>query len=426
MFIPLKQKVQATYGNTVRLSTKKMKALAGLLLVFGLCTNTLASKTPLKSAGALSFGPTNVLFVGDNIAGKVHAFDFPNKAFDNQEGFTLGRAQSFEGRTIINNIDGQIAAMLGTTSDDVVINDMVVHPETKQIFISVHRGKGPKPSPIILKVNKGKLAPVNLSLAAHSSVDLDIASAKTFEFGQPLNTLAITDIDYFDGELFIAGLSNEEFSSKLRRVAYPFKGKVSQSSIEIWHAVHAQFETRAPIITQDIRILDDVPTLIAVYACTPIVKIPLSELQDGKKVRGTMIGEMGFGNTPIDIVSFTHPMYKQDVVLVTNTNRSAVQVTLSDIAKAEAMPFGEGVQPVFSTAGVPQYELPLSGTLHLALMDEQWAVAVRRDPENVSNIQLHTLPIPFFFDRADHIVEMNFDDGPDPFGYKKLPPVDYK
>lgn len=314
----------------------------------------VASHRALSHAGALSFGPGDVLFVGDNRAGKVHAFDFPSNAFDNQQGYTLGRAQSFEGRTIINNIHGHIAAMLGTTADEVVINDMVVHPKSKQIILSVHRGKGPKSSPILLKVNKGKLAPVDLSLATHSAIQLNVASDKSFEFGQSLNTLAITDIDFFNGELFIAGLSNEEFSSKLRRVAYPFKGKVSQSTIEIWHAVHAQFETRAPIITLDIRVLDDVPTLIAVYACTPLVKIPLSELQDGKKVRGTMIGEMGFGNTPIDIVSFTHPMYKQDVVLVTNTNRSAVQVTLSDIAQAEAeaMPSGEGVQPVFSTSDV--------------------------------------------------------------------------
>ena len=380
----------------------------------------------LKSAGALSFGPNNVLFVGDNVAGSVHAFAFKDSAFDSQDGYVLGRAQSFEGRTIIDNIDSQIAALLGTTVDNITINDMVVHPKTKQILLSVHRGKGPKPSPIILKVDKGQLKPLNLSAADHTSIGLAVPVDTSLEFGQDLNTLAITDIDYFNGEIFVAGLSNEEFSSKLRRVAYPFEGKVAETSIEIWHAVHAQFETRAPIITQDIRVIDNEPTLVAVYACTPLVKIPLSDLKDGAKVRGTMIGELGFGNTPIDIVSFHHPMYQQDVVLVTNTNRSAVQVSLADIGKAKPMPFGEGVQPVFSSAGVPQYELPMSGTLHLSLMDEQWAVTVRRDPENVNNVQLHTLPIPFFFDRADHVVEMNFKNGPDPFGYKNLPPVEYK
>ena len=32
----------------------------------------------------------------------------------------------------------------------------------------------------------------------------------------------VTDMAYVEGRLFIAGLSNEEFSSKLRSVAYPF------------------------------------------------------------------------------------------------------------------------------------------------------------------------------------------------------------
>jgi hypothetical protein len=33
--------------------------------------------------------------------------------------------------------------------------------------------------------------------------------------------------------------------------------------------------------------------------------------------------------------------------------------------------------------------------------------------------------MPFFFDRADHVVEMNFEGSADPFGYKAAPPVDY-
>ncbi|MEM6987071.1 MAG: hypothetical protein AAF499_11085, partial [Pseudomonadota bacterium] len=92
---------------------------------------------------------------------------------------------------------------------------------------------------------------------------------------------------------------------------------------------------------------------------------------------------------------------------------------------ADAMPHGEGIQPVFAVAGVAQYPMPLSGTLHLDTVDDTWAVVVRRSPEDTRNIQLHTLPMPFFFDRADHVVEMNWADGPDPFGYKSAPPVSY-
>jgi hypothetical protein len=189
----------------------------------------------------------------------------------------------------------------------VVINDMVVHKRSKQIFLSVHRGHGPDAEAVIVSVNNGALDIVDLAAADHTLQSVGpVPTAATFEFGQPLNTLAITDIDYYDGELLVAGLSNEEFSSKLRRMAYPFDDEVSTSSIEIWHAVHTQYETRAPIISQTVTELDGIPTLIAIYACTPIVRIPLAELTDGAEVRGTMIGEMGFGNTPIDIVPYVN------------------------------------------------------------------------------------------------------------------------
>jgi hypothetical protein len=48
-------------------------------------------------------------------------------------------------------------------------------------------------------------------------------------------------------------------------------------------------------------------------------------------------------------------------------------------------------------------------------------VVIRRHPADDNRVDLHTLPLPFFFDRADHIVEMNWPDGPDPFGYRTSP-----
>ncbi|MEM7563810.1 MAG: hypothetical protein AAF353_12275 [Pseudomonadota bacterium] len=395
-------------------------------LVLTAFNSALAGGQLLKSAGALAFDNGNTLFVGDSKAGKVHAFELNGRLLVDQSSYQLGRAQTFEGRTIIDGIDKEIGGLLGIPADQVQINDMVVHKKTRQIFISVHRGLGPNAEAVILQVDKGELNLVNLRDAKHSYANVGpVPSDETLEFGQPLNQLAITDIDYYKGEIFVAGLSNEAFSSKLRRISFPFDGKVKTSSVEIWHAVHAQYETRAPIITQTITEFDGEPTLIAIYACTPVVRIPLAELKDGAKVRGTMIGEMGFGNTPIDIIQFTNAWDKSENVLITNTNRSAAQIPLNAIASAKEMPHGEGVKPVFSVAGVEQYSMPMAGTLHLDTIDETWAVTIRHSPEDVRNVQLHSLPMPFFFDRADHIVEMNWADGPDPFGYKSAPPLQY-
>ena len=400
--------------------------LAASALALATATSAIAQSSVLQSAGALAFNDSNVLFVGDSKAGVVHAFDLTNAGLTNQTNYQLGRAQTFEGRTIFNNLDVEIAGLLGVAAAEVVINDMVVHKPSKQVFLSVHRGNGPDAEAVILAVNDGSLEMVELENAKHTSKSVGpVPTDATFEFGQPLNTLAITDIDYYKGELIVAGLSNEEFSSKLRRMPYPFTDKISTTSVEIWHAVHAQYETRAPIISQTVAELNGEPTLIAVYACTPIVRIPLADLKDGAEIRGTMIGEMGFGNTPLDIVPYKNAWDGSSNVVVTNTNRSAAALNIEAIAAAEEMPHGEGVKPVFSTAGVGQFALPMSGTMHLDTMDENYAVVVRRSPEDTRNIQLHTLPLPFFFDRADHIVEMNFVNGPDPFGYKSAPPLEY-
>ena len=54
---------------------------------------------------------------------------------------------------------------------------------------------------------------------------------------------------YVDGTLVVAGMSNEEFSSTLRRIPFPFTGEVSDNNLEIFHVSHGKWETAAPIRT---------------------------------------------------------------------------------------------------------------------------------------------------------------------------------
>lgn len=397
-----------------------------MIIAGALSTPAIAQQNILQSAGSLTFGPDNVLFVGDSKAGAVHAFEFTSAMFDDQSEYPLGRAATAEGRTMVRDLSGEIGSMLGVEASEIMINDIVVHKPSGQVFLSVHRGLGPDAEAIIMKVDKGELHLVELGDAGHSSIEVGTAEAGvSLEFGQLVTSLSITDIDYYKGEIFVAGVENGEFASKLRRIPFPFTDEVRTSSIEIWHAVHAQFETRAPIIAQSIQEIDGEPTLIAVYACTPIVRIPLAELTDGAHVRGDMIGEIGYGNTPVDIIGFNSFMDQKDYVLITNTSRSAVQVALNDIAASEPMPSGEGVHAVFGPAGVSQFPLPISGALHMDTINEQWSVMVRNSPENVGQIDLHTVLVPFFLERADHIVEMAWPDAADPYGYRTAEPKEY-
>lgn len=379
----------------------------------------------MQSAGALEFGDGNVLFVGDREAGLVHAFEFEEGTFHDQSDFILGRASTFEGRRIIKGIDVEIASMLGIPASEVMINDLAIHPPTKQMVLSVHRGTGPDAEPLLFKVDDGELELLDLAAADHSSIDVGTVDPEsTLEFGQLIQNYAITDIEYHDGEIFVAGVSGDDFSSTIRRAGYPFEEDASLIYTEIWHAVHAQFETRAPVIAQDIQVIDGEPYLVAVYACTPLVRFALSDLEDGAQVRGDMIGELGFGNTPIDIISYTDPFLQEPVFLVTNTNRSATRFTHGDVAAAAPMAY----EPpnVFDQAGIPIFDVPLVAPQQMALIDETWAAVIQTDPEDPGTLNLRTLNAPFFFDRSDHLVEMNFPGAPDPFGYGDAPPKDWE
>ena len=50
-----------------------------------------------------------------------------------------------------------------------------------------------------------------------------------------------------NGQLIVAGLSNEEFASKLRSVKYPFSAIDPGTSVEIYHGNHGAVETRSPV-----------------------------------------------------------------------------------------------------------------------------------------------------------------------------------
>ena len=102
--------------------------------------------------------------------------------------------------------------------------------------------------------------------------------------------------------------------------------------------------------------------------------------------------------------------------MVTSSSRSAVRIALSDIAAADPMPVE--VPNNFGPAGVSQFPMPTEA-VHLDMLNPYWAVAIRRGVHDPRHLELATLPLPFFLDRAPHLVEMNFAGAADPFGYRK-------
>jgi hypothetical protein len=374
---------------------------------------------PLRSAGMMAFGPDNVLFIGDITGSAVHSFALEDEDFTPQTGVDLGNFHNFEGVDLVRGLDVKLAALMGTTYDNIVINDMVVHQPTEQIFLSVERGRGPDVLPAIVRVNRGQLELLKLHAIPHSAVSIPDEPSQTarLEF-EPQRVYAITDIKYYNGEVFVTGISNQRFASTLYRMPYPFTGRKTTSTVEIWHPVHGEFETRAPIIRHLIREVRGEPHLFAVYGCTPLVRFPLAALKDGAHIRGDVIGELGYGSNPLDMLTFNNPFDHKDYLLVTIDVRGAAQISVADLDTAPAEPTNVPIDFGPGGLGRTQRNLPIRAE-HMAILNPRWAVVVWRHPKTAYRLDLGTLMVPYFFDRRLGMSEMNWPGGPDPFDYRE-------
>ncbi len=284
----------------------------------------LKTGTPdLKSAGPLTFGPDGILFIGDTQGAAVFAVDTGDHKGDSAVSVNVA------------DLAGKIAAHLGTDVKNVLINDVAVNPINGHVYVSAARGRGPDATPIVLRVAaNGKLDEVSLENVKFAKAEIPNppapgAAAK----GQSLRAESITDLAFVDGRLFIAGLSNEEFSSRLISVPFPFTDKPDGAAIEIYHGAHGRFETKSPIRTFVAYSINSEPYLLASYTCTPLVKVPVAELKPGAHVKGTTIAELGNRNRPLDMIVYQKD--GKDFLLMANNNRGVMKIPTEGAGSAE-------------------------------------------------------------------------------------------
>jgi hypothetical protein len=279
----------------------------------------LTQGTPtLKSAGPLAFGPPGILFIGDPQGAAIFAVD------------TSDRTPAGNGRPRVEGLDEKIAALLGIEAKQLLVNDMAVNPASGNTYLSVSRGRGPDARPAIVRVDRaGKVGEFSLKDVPHSQVALSNPAA-----GEKRRD-AITHLAYVNNRLVVAGLSSEEFSSKLRTLPYPFTTADPGANVEIFHGSHGRLETNSPVRTFTAYDIDGEPNLLAAYTCTPLVKVPLASLKPGAKVRGTTVAELGNMNRPLDM--FVYRKGGKDYVLMANSARGVMKVSLEGIANAEGI-----------------------------------------------------------------------------------------
>ena len=266
--------------------------------------------------GPLAVGPDDVLFAADAQDVSIYALQLGKHTQGGQPG-----------TKDIPNIDRQIAALLGTDAADIVITDMAVYPKTRNTFISVMRGQGTSAKAVLVRVDgagtinvvpfdqlhyskvklpspPGKITPLPLAGGRELPIPNYPDKPKTDGALNLFGVQTITDMAYYEGRLYVAGLSNEEFASTLRAIPFPFKTVANgPTSVEIYHGSHARFETMAPVRTFVSYKIGNEMSLLAAYTCTPLVRFPISDLKAGAKVvrfaRSSEPGTTGFVEQPV-------------------------------------------------------------------------------------------------------------------------------
>jgi hypothetical protein len=350
----------------------------------------------LRAAGPITFGPAGILFLADNIAAKVYAVDVADPG-------PAAGAEPFD----LEDVDVRVGAFLGCDAGDVDIRDIAVHPSSHNVYLSVQRGRGDAGQAVLVRIDRldGAISDVPLTGVPVAEVAIADAPAENDErqdvilplgdegeelqigdrtiriLRRPIRTSTVTDMAYVDGALLVAGLSNEEFSSKLRRFPFPFSDDVVDNNLEIFHVSHGKWETAAPIRT--FVPYDSGRSVLASYTCTPVVHFPLTELEPGTKTVGRTVAELGAMNQPLDMVSFVQD--GEEHLLVANSSHGLVKIACGDIDGQT--PLTDPTEPT----GVPRQTEDLQGVIRLANLNDGYVLALQTG--DADRHHLHSLKV---------------------------------
>ena len=334
----------------------------------------------IQSMSVLTFGPEGILFVGDSQSGQIYALDLEDREKnDSKEGFGL------------KDVETLVGSALGVGAKEVIIHDMAVNPISQNIYLAVSRadameiGFWRRPNDIahatiLLRVKPDEtIEEVSLTNISHSKAGVPkvIEEGKESWRKSDFRVDAITDISYDDGKLYVAGLSNEEFASAVRVMAFPFAGKATHSTIEVYHVAHAKSETEAPIRTLLPYSIDNQKFILAAYTCTPFVSIPVGDIKDGEHVVSKTLAEFGFGNMPIDIIAYESK--GRNYLLMSNTAKALIRIDVADISKQDkglTEPLEDGQYAV----GLEHDVLSAVGVTHIDNLNEDNILIMQRMP----------------------------------------------
>lgn len=332
--------------------------------------------------GPLAFGPDGILFVGDSKSATVTAI---------ATGDTSKAAAAKPLK--VESINVKIAGLLGTSADQLLIDDLAVNPVSRNAYLAVSRGRGPDAVPVLVRVKTdGSPEVVDLEKVKHAVALLPDApeDRETGEGRRRRNPRqeAITDLAFFQDRVLIAGLSNEEFASTFRAIPFPFETIKGGTSVEIFHGAHGRFETRSPVRTFVPFNIGNEPHLLAAYTCTPLVQFPVKQLEPGAKIKGKTIAELGNRNRPLDMIVYQKG--GKDYLLLANSSRGIMKI---DTAGIEAAPSIEEKVDGKEGSGVSYDTIEAwTGINQLDAYGDSHALVLRTTDAEAVNLEALALP----------------------------------
>ncbi|CAK9047274.1 Uncharacterized protein SCF082_LOCUS26505, partial [Durusdinium trenchii] len=248
----------------------------------------LAKGAPdLKSAGPMAFGPNGILFVGDSKGAALFAI---------QTGDDVGNPS--EVSLNITDLPAKLAKVLRAKAGEIEVTDLAVNPLSGHAYLSVH------------VVGEGRRR-------------------------RNLRGETITDLAYADGHVLISGLREGETRSAVRSLKFPFQDADEGAGLEIYHAAHGRVEDYSPIRTFIPFTIDGEPNVLAGFVCTPLVRFPLKQIQEGTKIQGTTVAELGNRNRPLDMIAYKKG--GQDFLLLANSARGVMKISTENIGRQDGL-----------------------------------------------------------------------------------------
>ena len=359
-------------------------ALAVPVTVSSLLKGAAQGDLPLKSIGVISFGPDGLLLVAEPGSASVVAIE------------TGDKGPGAKATPALSDVASAVAAALESTAEKIQIIDRAVNPASGNVYFSI-RDNGAN-AVALVTIDGGKAARFNPGVHPHVRVTLPPAQAGPIR--------AISGLAIAGDRLLVTGQSNEEFSSKIFSIPLPL-GPDSVGGIysaETYHVSHGRWETKAPI--QAFIPYDDhgQACVVGAFACTPIAKFPISDLASGANVRGTSVVELGSGNRPVDLFSYTDASGKGWIVC--NTNRFhqplfgpskfwGVRVSMAYLDRSAPDQTNEKAarRDVKQTSGPEGIEIldTLSGAVQISKLNDRTMVVLR---ENGTKLDLASAPLP--------------------------------